>query len=180
MVQRASAPRRDPIGGLLVITDEMEKIVSVRAGRVYRGGLHYSLTSDDIKQAAREQLLRDVAVGKFDAIEDPLHRRNLIVARVEGAMRDLNRNASGRTNKVFFVALDSTQEGAAPDNPERSAQVRQVLDKIMRKAKPRVAETMRRIAMGEDMQDIAEHFGVTPSRVSQFREEARELVKDCW
>ena len=137
------------------------------------------MDADDLAQEAHLALL------EYDAqVDDPAHRANKLRRRAFGAMLDVLRSAH-RTRTVAgkpkLVPMEDADghlvfDPAAPDDPERTLQMRQALELLERRQPGPVRRCVDMLAEGHSHDEIAAEMGVSTNRVSQLRRQAAEFV----
>lgn len=152
-----------------------EVLIARCASRTYRGRSP-GLTRDDMLQEGRLAVWLAGRDGRIPA--EPEHRRRYLLRRALGAMRDANRTAWRQQP----MEADEYRDHDAPDTagPEATLQLRELIALLARRASPRVARCIGLLAEGNDDAEVARAMGVSPSRVSQMRKEARRLVAALW
>ena len=150
-------------------------LIAQCASRAYLGRSP-GLTRDDMLQEGRLAIWLAAREGRIPA--DPEHRRRYVQRRALGAMRDANRR-DWRQQPIEAVEL---ADNDAPDtaSPEARVQMRQLIGLLMRRASPRVSRCVELLAEGCDDAEVAATMRVSPSRVSQLRKEARQIVAALW
>lgn len=150
-----------------------EKILRSCAWRA-RPGL--GLTRDDLLQEGRLALWLARSAGRVPSGDD-LHARRYLAQRAYGAMADASRTARGQwPAEVDELATEHEGLGAGPD---AQAQVRQAIERLVRKGSPKVRECISLLAGGSSRREAARAMGVSASRVSQILNEARAIVAHC-
>lgn len=152
---------------------------------ILRGCLPYAarhigpgLTRDDLLQAARLSLHRARLDGLLPT-DSAEHLQRYIARRGLGAMLEENTRA-WRARPLGVLAAADAPELEAPDRPDVMCQLRQVVTRLLTLANPRAVECLGHMADGADPSEAARAVGVSPSRVSQFRREARDIASTCW
>lgn len=152
-----------------------EVLIARCASRAYLGRSP-GLTRDDMLQEGRLAIWLAAREGRIP--DDPEHRRRYVQRRALGAMRDANRR-DWRQQPIEACELGDNH---APDTagPEARLQMRELIGLLMRRASPRVCRCIELLAEGCDDAEVAAAMGVSPTRVSQLRKQARSLVKAFW
>lgn len=137
------------------------------------------LTRDDLRQEGRLALL--VAQRDCKVPDDPLHREKYTARRVLGAMLDANRTAWRQQPASVSAINESTHERPAVDaQPDVICQLRQAIKRLLSHGTPQLIACLDLLASGLRGDEVAERMGVSPSRVSTLKAEARMLVARCW
>ena len=153
-------------------TDEV--VIASCARRVWRGYVP-GLTRDDLMQEGRIALWLAQQLGRVP--EEPEHRRRYIITRVTGAMRD----AVGRAHRQLPMACgdgdcDAPPEPASAAAPDARMQMRQLVAFVTRRGSERMKQCLEMLADGIPCNEVADRMGVTPTRVGQWRREARSCA----
>jgi hypothetical protein len=146
----------------------------------------YELENDDLHQIAALALLEARAAGavsKPEGIPERRHAENWMRRKCVWAMLDGIREAF-RQRSSGTLSLDDEDDGQvfepiAPDDPERTAQLRQAVARLERKGSAQLIECARLLASGMQPIDVAITLAVSQSRISQLRAEALDLMDPC-
>ena len=186
---------RDDANGIRAAADAtqldpetVDKLIR-QAGRFLRRRTPPDLGVDDLHQIAALALLEARAAGRAVQAEQPRDRRhaeNWLRRKCVWAMLDgIRESFAQRPNHTYSLneGEDGDGEGppelAAPDDPERAAQLRQALARLDRKGSPQLIECTRLLASGLTPMEVALLLNTHSSRISQLRAEARELMAPC-
>lgn len=111
---------------------------------------------------------------------EPDHQRNYILRRLLGAMQDANRAARAQQPDDVHELSEVTPGSTSADRPDRICELREAVQWLYRRASAQVIESMELLAEGHDETHVGWMIGVSGSRVSQRRRQARALVAHCW
>lgn len=150
-----------------------EAIIAACARRFWRG-LSPGLTRDDLMQEGRIALWVAQQLGRVP--EEADHRRRYVIARVTGAMRDANRRA-WRQQPMGVDELDDARHHAETTGagPDAILQMREFIGHIAARS-PGLRRCLEALADGMAVGEVAASLGVSPSRISQLRREARRTA----
>ena len=166
---------------MAALTAADEAIVQ-RCARHASRYLSPGLTRDDLRQEGRLALLVAQRDGKVP--DDSLHRERYTARRVLGAMLDANRSA-WRQQPASVSAIDDdddarAQIAAVDAQPDVICQMRQAVKRILSRGTPQLIACLDLLSSGLLGEEVAERMGVSPSRVSTLKAEARALSARCW
>lgn len=164
---------------------EFHKLLRQAAYRARRARPTW-LDTEDLTQAAQLALLEAQQKGRaVQNIADPKHAENHLRQRLWGSMMDAIRQAWDGTRTypqaqalqmpedAYGVPLD---RAPAPDSPMRTLQLKRAVEKFARKGTPKQQEAITLTAAGYNDAEIAIVMGVSQSRVSQLKREARDIM----
>ena len=137
-----------------------------------------ALSREDLKQEGRLALLIARAEGRVPT--EPLHREKYTARRVLGAMFDANSTSWRQQPMTVGELTPGTPTRPAPGQPDSICEARQAAERLLRHGSEKVIHCMELLAGGNTCEEAAAVLGHHPSRVSQLRAEARDLVACCW
>lgn len=175
-----------------LITEADEKIIRACAWQAIRKrppGVELA----DLKQAAREALLRSIIDGRMPS--EPNHRERFVYTRSRGAMIDLYRAEHGRNGEKdvidWYAEASDAGDGVADAEQvaeyrrtwtschERREQIREAIETLVHKGTPQMLACIDMLAAGYEAAEVAAALDVDPSRISKLKAEARELIACC-
>ena len=141
------------------------------------------LSRDDLRQEGHLALMLAHRQGRLPA--DEMHAKHYVVRRALGAMVDANRKA-WRHSLPSLQFLDD-EESSSPRHepidfsaaPERHAQIKQAIERIVLRGTPQLIDCLDRLADGTSCTEVAAAMQVDPARVSQLRKQARQIAAVC-
>ncbi len=145
---------------------DIEKMLHTSAWQMSsRPGLHPDLARDDLKQSAREILLR--CWPKAMSIDDAKHRYCYLRARAQGAMKDLNRQAWSQ--RPLDVESAGTEEAEAVGaEPSALLERKERAERVYASLTPLQRELADSTLAGEEQSKFAARQGFHASHTSRL------------
>lgn len=157
--------------------NEHADILRMCAWRASRG-LSPGLTRDDMLQEGRLALWLAERDGRVPA--DPLHASHYLARRVLGAMQDANRAAWRQQPPTVNELTPDTPTRDSPEAPDAVAQMHEALERIVSRGTAQLVRCLELLADGQDDASASRALGVSKSRISQLRQQARRIADHCW
>lgn len=154
--------------------DQIVRLCARRAARRACPGVG----GDELLQAGRIALWQARSEGRVPA--DDLHAVRYLVRRCYGAMVDAQRTEWRQRPPTVEELTDLTPLDAAPGQPDALVQMREAIARVLRLGTAQLARLLDLLAGGADDAEAAAVLGVSPSRVSRLRSQARRLAAPCW
>lgn len=164
--------------------EEFHKILRQAASKAKRHRPPW-LDTQDLTQAAELALLEAQRKGVTEKVTDPHHLANKTRLRAWGAMMDEIRRAWDGSRKYHqppAEPMPSDTDGmpldidAGVDDQVRIVQMKRAIERFARKGSVRQQEAITLTAAGYSDKEIAVVMGVSESRVSQLKKEARAIL----
>lgn len=154
--------------------DEAAVKASERSVRRIMRGQYVGFDADDLRQEGRLAALEARAAGRVPA--DPEHALRYLLRRTQGAMLDYGRATRRQLppNAVEWQPeLDQRAQAAAPD---ARLIARDMIRRLRGRGSSRMFEAVEMLARDIAPGEVALALGVSASRVSQLREQARRVL----
>jgi len=143
-----------------------------------------SVTADDLFQAGALGLLTRRAKNGFASATTVPHLFSMVAQAARWDMIEETRISYRQfpQDVTFGDESDATTfiAKAAPDNPERMAQLKQAVHALDRRVDHRMRAVIQRLTDGASLDEIAMEYGCSPCRIWQLRSEARKVMEPWW
>lgn len=161
---------------LATAPDDAAVRAAERTVRRLMRGQYVGFDRDDLLQEGRLAAWLARSEGRMPA--EPEHARRYLARRTQGAMLDYGRAVR---RQIPANALELTPEAdtrAHAPEPEARLRLRDAVARLATRGSAPLWVCIDMLASGAEGVEVAAHLGVSESRVSQLRREARAIVGD--
>lgn len=156
----------------LAVADDSTVLAAERSVRRILRGQYVGYTRDDLLQEGRLALWLARAGNKVP--DEPEHARRYLARRASGAMLDSVRAARRQIPKYEKDAQE-LMIGSESD-PTARLRMKDMIDRLVQKGSGTLLECVDMLVAGHEPKEVAQSLGVSESRVSQLRREARAIA----